>query len=145
MYTVFHMQTEDDKLLLVPCLLRLQIVEEYRASPDAESKPQIQGALILQSLLRLPSSSSSSPVPVLSSFLSLPLPTRITIAHSPISSRILDVLLQSPTMPGKEKRRFLLSWTGAWEKLVDDRVGSRVGERCWGAADTYLKVCLCLP
>ena len=25
--------------------------------------------------------------------------------------------------------------------IIDDRIGARVGGRCWAAADPYLKVC----
>ena len=61
------------------------------------------------------------------------------MAHHPISSRVLDALLSSPTVPAKLKRKFVLGFMGRWHELVDDRIGSRVGERCWAAADGYMK------
>jgi hypothetical protein len=63
------------------------------------------------------------------------------VAHHPTSSRVLDALLESPTVPLKAKRQFVLSFIGNFHFLVDDRIGSRVGDRCWAFADTYLKVC----
>lgn len=56
------------------------------------------------------------------------------------SSRVFDVLLQSPTVPHKEKRKFVMNFIGHYHLLVDDRIGSRVGDNCWAFADTYLKV-----
>lgn len=64
----------------------------------------------------------------------------ISLAHSPISSRVLDALLDSETVPLKSKRKFVVSLIGHFHVLVDDRIGSRVGDRCWAFADTYLKV-----
>ncbi|KAJ3752248.1 hypothetical protein EV360DRAFT_13609, partial [Lentinula raphanica] len=61
------------------------------------------------------------------------------LAQNPTSSRVLDVLLDSPTVPTKAKRSFVLSFIGTYHLLVDDRIGSRVGERCFAFADTYLK------
>ncbi|TFY50803.1 hypothetical protein EVG20_g11321 [Dentipellis fragilis] len=33
-----------------------------------------------------------------------------------------------------------MTFIGHYPELVDDRIGSRVGDRCWAAADPYLKV-----
>jgi nucleolar protein 9 len=63
----------------------------------------------------------------------------IVIAHHAISSRVLDALLESSTVPIKVKRQFVMSFLGSYHLLVDDRIGSRVGDRCWAFADTYLK------
>jgi nucleolar protein 9 len=38
------------------------------------------------------------------------------------------------------KRKLILSFVGHFHLLVDDRIGSRVGDRLWAAADPYLKV-----
>ena len=70
------------------------------------------------------------------------------MAHHPTSSRVLDALLDSPTVPYKAKRRFVMAFIGHYHVLVDDRIGSRVGDRCWASADPYLKVrlsCLTTP
>lgn len=53
---------------------------------------------------------------------------------------MLDVLLQSPTVPFKEKRKFVMRFVGTYHTLVDDRIGSRVGDNCWAFADPYLRV-----
>lgn len=65
---------------------------------------------------------------------------RIRIAHSASGSRVYDVLLDSPVVPAKAKRQFVMNFIGYYHLLVDDRIGSRVGDRCWAFADTYLKV-----
>lgn len=71
---------------------------------------------------------------------SLSINERIRFAHNPISSRVYDALLESPTVPSKTKRQFVMDFIGQYHILVDDRIGSRVGDRCWSFADTYLKV-----
>lgn len=68
---------------------------------------------------------------------------RIKIAHNASGSRVYDVLLESSTVPSKAKRQFVMDFIGHYHLLVDDRIGSRVGDRCWAYADTYLKVSQC--
>lgn len=59
---------------------------------------------------------------------------------------MLDVFLDSETVPAKAKRAFVQSFIGSYHLLVDDRIGSRVGDRCFAFADTFLKVrgCNCV-
>lgn len=73
------------------------------------------------------------------SITSLSVEERIKIAHNATGSRVYDVLLESPTVPPKAKRQFVMDFIGHYHLLVDDRIGSRVGDRCWAYADTYLK------
>lgn len=65
---------------------------------------------------------------------------RIKIAHNSMGSRVFDALLNSPTVPTKMKRQFVMDFIGNYHTLVDDKLGSRVGDRCWAFCDTYLKV-----
>jgi len=64
----------------------------------------------------------------------------IALAHHSTSSRVLDAYLESPTVPLKAKRQLVLSFINHYHLLVDDRIGSRIGDRCWAFADPYLKV-----
>jgi nucleolar protein 9 len=64
----------------------------------------------------------------------------LDLARNPTSSRILDVYLESSTVPFKAKRQLVASLIGHFHLLVDDRIGSRVADRCWAFADPYLKV-----
>lgn len=66
----------------------------------------------------------------------------IQMAHHPTSSRVLDAVLESETVPKTAKRKFVMTFIGHYHVLVDDRIGSRVGDRCWASADPYLKVCV---
>jgi nucleolar protein 9 len=66
----------------------------------------------------------------------------LAVAHHPTSSRILDAYLESPEVPFKAKRQLVTPFIGHFHQLVDDRIGSRIGDRCWAFADPYLKVCL---
>jgi nucleolar protein 9 len=76
----------------------------------------------------------------LQSLVSLSIDERLKIAHNATASRMYDVLLDSPTVSATAKRRFVMDFIGYYHLLVDDRIGSRVGDRCWFFADTYLKV-----
>ena len=62
------------------------------------------------------------------------------IAQNSMGSRVFDALLDSPTVPAKMKRQFVMDFIGNYHTLVDDKLGSRVGDRCWAFCDTYLKV-----
>lgn len=64
----------------------------------------------------------------------------VQMAYHVTSSRVLDAVLESPTVLHKDKRKFVMTFIGHYHLLVDDRIGSRVGERCWAFADPYLKV-----
>ena len=64
----------------------------------------------------------------------------VSMAHHAISSHVFDALLESTTISPKQKRAFIQRFLGEYHRLVDDRIGSRVADRCWVTADTYLKV-----
>lgn len=64
----------------------------------------------------------------------------IQMAHHAMSSRVLDAVLESETVPKAAKRKLVMTFLGRYHDLVDDRIGSRVGDRCWAYADPYLKV-----
>jgi len=64
----------------------------------------------------------------------------LAVAHDVTSSRVLDVVFESPTVPKKSKNALVLAFLGHFHELVDDRIGSRVGDRCWGEADPFLRV-----
>ncbi|KAA1466051.1 ARM repeat-containing protein [Dentipellis sp. KUC8613] len=160
----FELATPDDRKLLVPCVLRLKTLQEYNDAVAAAAKkaataqpeepaepskrryrkdtdedplePKVAGALLLQSLLRLPDPHNQL---VLSSIQSLPMPDLLTIAHHATSSRVLDAVLDASSVPPKAKRTLIMAFIGHYPELVDDRIGSRVGDRCWAAADPYLK------
>jgi nucleolar protein 9 len=78
----------------------------------------------------------------------------LAIAHSPIASRLIDAILDTPAVPFKLARRVILNFIDSFFPLVDDRLGSRVGENIWSKCDGFLKVrrplrvksfaCLCL-
>ncbi|KAJ7638452.1 armadillo-type protein [Roridomyces roridus] len=129
--TAFDINTPEERKMLIPCVLRLQTPQELK-----HGETTVQGAVLLQSLLRLPEPHNQF---VIESLNSLPMEDVLKIAHHAAGSRVLDALLDSPTVPLKAKRQFVLSFIGHYHLLVDDRIGSRVGDRCWAFSDTYLK------
>lgn len=68
-----------------------------------------------------------------------PLPTLVIYAKSSIASHLLDVTLTAPAVPGKFKRRLINLLLPSMRTLLDDKIGSRVAERVWEAADGYTK------
>lgn len=50
------------------------------------------------------------------------------------------MILESHSVSFTVKRNFVMSFIGHYHVLVDDRIGSRVGDRCWAFADPYLRV-----
>ena len=71
---------------------------------------------------------------------SLSIPDLVAMAHHPTSSRVLDTIFESPTVPYRTRNKFVLRFMGHFHELVDDRIGSRVGDRMWAGSDPYLKV-----
>ncbi|KAI0079728.1 ARM repeat-containing protein [Panus rudis PR-1116 ss-1] len=156
-YTAFEMSEDDDRVLLVPCVLTLSTVAGYkhdlarRAQKTSQKEedqsrkdlainsplePKTAGAILLQALLRLPAPHNE---PVLESVFALNVDELLSMAYNATSSRVFDALLDSPTVAAKHKRKFILGFIGHYHLLVDDRIGSRVGDRCWAYADPYLR------
>ncbi|KAJ6567278.1 armadillo-type protein [Mycena vulgaris] len=148
-FAAFQTKTSEERNMLVPCVLRLQTFQELKPTlksaetskahdrrESSENEPKVQGAVLLQSLLRLSEPHNQL---VIASLTSMPVEEILLMAHHAISSRVLDALLDSATVPPKIKRQFVLSFIGSYHLLVDDRIGSRVGDRCWAFSDTYLK------
>jgi nucleolar protein 9 len=65
--------------------------------------------------------------------------TLVTYATNPIASRLLDIVLTSPSVPTKFRRRLISTLTPHLEDLLADKIGSRVAERIWESADGYTK------
>ncbi|KAG8765077.1 Nucleolar protein 9 [Ceratobasidium sp. 428] len=144
---------DDDHIqLLVPCLLTLKTVKAYMKSesvqdsqrtegtsnerPIDSSEPTVQGAVLMQSMLKLADPYNQT---IIRSIHAQGIENLIKISRNPVSSRVLDIFLDSPSVQMREKRKFLLDIIGHYHILVDDRIGSRVGDRCWQCADPYLK------
>jgi len=154
---LFSLQDTKETSRLIPSALHMKTWDEYQASvppavkepadtsaegrrshhkSDNTSEPTVQGSTLLQSLLRLPEPHNAM---IIDSLTSLPVTELINLSRNSISSRVLDEFLDSKTVPQKAKRKFLLSLIGHYHELADDRIGSRVADRCWASADPYLK------
>lgn len=71
-----------------------------------------------------------------------PIPDLLAVACDPSGSRVLDVILstaEGSTISWKERRRLILKFLDHFPALVDDKLGSRVADRAWAAADPYLR------
>ncbi|KAH7916121.1 armadillo-type protein [Hygrophoropsis aurantiaca] len=153
----FEVTDPQNRKYLVHCLMLLHPLQEYLSLPPPNQKdgeaenakkmhrkmaaadpraPKVQGALLLQSLLRLHEPHNHL---VIDSIKALPMEELVSIAHNATSSRVLDAIFESSTVSFKAKRGFVMSLIGHYHTLVDDRIGSRVGDRCWAFADPYLR------
>lgn len=56
-----------------------------------------------------------------------------------MSSHLLDVVLEAETVPIKYRRRLINLLIPQLRGLLEDKIGSRVAEKVWEAADGYTK------
>jgi nucleolar protein 9 len=116
-------------------------------------EPKTQGALLLQSLLHLSAPHHEFVLrrqvyvfirtiigSLAQSVHSMPVRQLLEIAYHPTSSRVLDAIFDSPIVSLKAKHKLIMYFIGEFHHLVDDRIGSRIGDRCMLVADPYLKV-----
>jgi nucleolar protein 9 len=104
--------------------------------PKVKAEMQLQGSLLLQAWLQL------KDCPVTRSLIAMPMERLIVLGSDPVASRIIDAFLDedNKAIPYKDRRTFLRTLIGHYQTLADDRIGSRVAERCWLVADPFLKV-----
>ncbi|EAU82466.1 hypothetical protein CC1G_08217 [Coprinopsis cinerea okayama7 len=145
---------------LIHCILTVLTLEDYKAyKAEATSKPKAQrdgnqrhrrgnqqdsdplafktqGSILLQALLKLPEPQINF---VLEALQQVPVEDKIKICHDPSASRVYDAFLENANIPSKAKRQWIMELIGHYHELVDDRIGSRVADRCWAFCDTYLK------
>ncbi|GAA5974331.1 hypothetical protein JCM11641_006742 [Rhodosporidiobolus odoratus] len=137
MLDTFGLKTEDEKKLVVPCVLTLNRLQYWKKlATGATPEPSTQGSVLLQTWLKMHAPHQQV---VFDSIASLPFDTLLPLTRSTTSSRIFDALLGSPTTPPRALRTFILSLIGHFPELADDRIGSRVAERAFAAADVFLK------
>lgn len=65
----------------------------------------------------------------------------LAFACHPTSSRVIDAVFESSSAVSlRSKKKVVNTFVDQTYLLIDDRVGSRVADRLWAAADPYLKV-----
>jgi len=65
----------------------------------------------------------------------------LALTHHPAASRVLDAIIDGPTILPRSRRALLRAMEAQFADVIDDRIGARVGLRCWAASDPYFKVC----
>ncbi|GAA6059703.1 hypothetical protein JCM10212_000231 [Sporobolomyces blumeae] len=136
MLDTFGLKGEDERKLVVPCVLTLNRYQHWRKLGKNVPEPSTQGSILLQTWLKLHAPHQQV---VFDSIASMDLEAVIALTRSATSSRVLDVLLTSPTTPPRALRTFLLSLLGHYPAVASDRIGSRIAEKCFAVADVYLK------
>jgi nucleolar protein 9 len=71
----------------------------------------------------------------------LPPENLLTLVHHRAASRVFDAIIDGPNIPSRARRALLRALEAQFADVIDDRIGARVGARCWAAADPYFKVC----
>ena len=97
----------------------------------------MQGALLLQSWLKMSHPHNAAPV---ESLALLPASTLEAYGKSSISSHVLDVAFTHDSISPKLRRKLILKLVGHYHVLADDRIGSRVVDKIWASSDVFLKV-----
>jgi nucleolar protein 9 len=64
----------------------------------------------------------------------------LTLAYHPAASRVLDAIIDGPTISSRARRALLRALEAQFADVIDDRIGAHVGARCWAAAEPYFKV-----
>jgi nucleolar protein 9 len=67
----------------------------------------------------------------------------LALAGDATSSRVIDAMIDSETVPRGAKRKIILAFMPCYQQLAQDKIGSRVAERCWGCADVFARVSKC--
>ncbi|KAI0253120.1 hypothetical protein BJV78DRAFT_242324 [Lactifluus subvellereus] len=143
-FSAFQVSTEEDRKVFVLCALTLKSTSEYAVAlkakaaapldpvspeefPKKHSKksreeaavhplePTTTGALLLQSLLRLHAPHNTL---VLDSTESLPPQGLLTLAHHPAASRVLDAIIDGPTIQLRARRAVLCALEAQFADVI---------------------------
>lgn len=109
--------------------------ENRRARPRNALDPALPGCLVLQALVSLPNANTA----VLDSLFAQSPDTLLAYASSPVASHLLDKVLTAPAVPAKYRRKLYLAFMDRYERLADDRLGSRVADTVWATADGFMR------
>ncbi|GAA5868952.1 hypothetical protein JCM16303_000316 [Sporobolomyces ruberrimus] len=132
----FGLTGEEERKLVVPCVLTLNRFQHWKKLGKNVPEPSTQGSVLLQTWLKLHAPHQQV---IFDSIASMDLEAVLALTRSATSSRVLDVLLTSPTTPPRALRTFLMSLLGHYPAVASDRIGSRIAEKCFAVADVYLK------
>ncbi|KAI9449635.1 ARM repeat-containing protein [Lactarius psammicola] len=115
---------EEDRKAFVPWALSLKSKSEYAAVVEAKAMaPPDPG----------------SPEDRSKNIESLQPQELLALTYHPAGSRVPDAIIDGATTPPRARRSLLRALEAHFADVIDDRIGSRVGARCWAAADPYLK------
>ncbi|KAJ1746440.1 Nucleolar protein 9 [Coemansia sp. RSA 1821] len=96
----------------------------------------LQGSLIIQSILKLPSSSCE---PLMESFFAQDPDMIYEWCKDPSGSRIIEAIISSKQLPVVTKRRVLERYANKYADLAANKYGSHIVDACWRAADIPYK------
>ncbi|KAN0124268.1 hypothetical protein V8E52_001917, partial [Russula decolorans] len=69
----------------------------------------------------------------------------LALIHHPAASRILDAIVDGPTIPPRPRRALPRAMEAQFADIFDDRIGARVGVCCWAAAEPVSQIVALAP
>ncbi|KAJ2816165.1 Nucleolar protein 9 [Coemansia erecta] len=118
-------------------LLAFLIPHAELAHADYERLPfRIQGALIIQSILKLPGEGSQ---PLVDSFLAQPHARMHSWCMDASGSRIVEALIASSSISADDRRRCLERFSTHYADLAANKYGSHIVDACWKCSDMPYK------
>lgn len=128
-----ELEKDEDAEALAAAKARRSAWEHRRERRGGQLDPSLPGCLVLQALVALPSTLT------LDSLLAQQADTLVGYASSPVASHLLDRVLTAPAVQAKYRRKLMLAFMGQYEVLAQDRLGSRVADTVWAAADGFMR------
>ncbi|KAJ2853542.1 Nucleolar protein 9, partial [Coemansia erecta] len=129
-------KTLEERRELINLLAFLMPYKTFINSDYDRLKFNIQGSLIIQSILQFPGDSNE---PVLESFFSQNPQTISLWCQDPSGSRIIESIFTSPHVSPKTKKKAMEHFGGRYAELAMDKYGSRIFEKYWAIADIDTK------
>ncbi|KAI8581582.1 hypothetical protein K450DRAFT_232018 [Umbelopsis ramanniana AG] len=124
----------------INCVIRMWTYQQWIHATDEEKgslkKFHMQGALIIQTLMKLPEEHNTI---VVSSFLAQPQAITYRWIFDPTGSRVYESILSSPNANLKIKKKILRNLEDKYHEISMDKFGSHLMDQCWKVADIDMK------
>lgn len=123
----------------IQCVLFLYTFDKYQNKLWTPI-PNVQGALMLQHILNF---SPTAVKEVVDLIVTIPAETLHEWIREPITSRILEAILDSVTASNKSKRDLILKFSGSFTALAVDKYASHFLDKCWNSSNLEMKEGIC--
>ncbi|KAJ2223356.1 Nucleolar protein 9 [Coemansia sp. RSA 485] len=129
-------KTPEERKELINLLAFLMPYQKFVNAEYGRLPFNIQGSLIIQSILQFPGDSNG---PILDSFFSQNPQSIFSWCQDPSGSRIIESIFTSPHVEPKIKQKVMEHFGGRYAELAMDKFGSHIFEKYWAIADLDFK------